>query len=150
MTTPPSGGRNQISSLPPVWGRGVFWRKYIKVPYRGGSGVFLFFVLWKLQKNFNFMKITFDWITENQTGKGGYKRNQLKAIGVDWPPRTGWKHRAVGLEISEEQQNIFESFSSKGSSNWNITIGKNFKLSGDCVGCCEPWEICNWPCPDAI
>jgi hypothetical protein len=28
--------------------------------------------------------------------------------------------------------------------------GKDFKLSGDCAGCCPPWEVCSWPCPDAI
>ena len=93
------------------------------------------------------MKITFDWITENCTSAGGYKKIQIEAIGLSWPLSSGWKHRASGKEISEEKQKIFESFA-KPIGN-NRVIGNNFKLSGDCSECCVPWEVCNWPCPDA-
>ena len=29
-------------------------------------------------------------------------------------------------------------------------VGEDFHLSGDCADCCEPWEVCTWPCPDRI
>lgn len=33
----------------------------------------------------------------------------------------------------------------------SVTIrGKDYKPSGDCAGCCAPWEVCSWPCPDEI
>ena len=28
--------------------------------------------------------------------------------------------------------------------------GKHYRPSGDCAQCVPPWEICGWPCPDAI
>lgn len=28
--------------------------------------------------------------------------------------------------------------------------GRNYNPTGDCIGCCVPWEICTFPCPDAI
>lgn len=93
------------------------------------------------------MKITFDWLTKNCTRRGGYNRVQIEAVGLKWPPRHGWKNRIVGREITEQQQQLFESFSDGGIRR--IT-GKDFKLSGDCAGCCPPWEVCSWPCPDAI
>ena len=96
----------------------------------------------------SFMQITFDWITDNCTKAGGYKRIQVEAIGISWPLSSGWKNRSVGQEISEAQQKIFESFA--GPKGRNRIIGKDFKLTGDCAECCEPWEICSWPCPDAI
>ncbi len=54
------------------------------------------------------MKITREWIIAHATPKGGYTRAQLEAIGVPWPPRTGWPDRVVGIEITEQQRRIFE------------------------------------------
>jgi hypothetical protein len=54
------------------------------------------------------MKITREWIRAHATQKGGYTRAQLEAIGVPWPPQTGWPDRVVGIEITEQQRRIFE------------------------------------------
>jgi hypothetical protein len=55
--------------------------------------------------------VTFEWITKYQTKNGGYTRNQLALIGVDWPPVSGWKDRAVGLTIPDEDAEMFEYIS---------------------------------------
>ena len=94
------------------------------------------------------VKITFDWITENSTQAGGYKRKQVESIGIGWPLVSGWKHKAVGRQINDDQKKLFESFA--GSKDRNRVVGANYKLSGDCAECCEPWEVCTWPCPDAV
>ena len=31
-----------------------------------------------------------------------------------------------------------------------IMQGDLYKPSGDCAGCCPPWEVCDWPCPDSL
>jgi hypothetical protein len=55
--------------------------------------------------------ITRQWIDDNMSKRGGgWKRCQLAAIGVSWPPQRGWKERSIGLEISEEQRRSFEAF----------------------------------------
>lgn len=28
--------------------------------------------------------------------------------------------------------------------------GRLYKPSGECAECVAPWEVCTWPCPDAI
>ena len=33
------------------------------------------------------------------------------------------------------------------TSGWHT--GSLYKPSGDCTECCLPWEVCDWPCPDA-
>jgi len=55
------------------------------------------------------MKITKEWIKDNCTVKGGYTKLQLACIGIVWPPVSGWKTRAIGREITEEQRQNFEN-----------------------------------------
>ena len=54
------------------------------------------------------MRVTREWIDRFKTGRGGWTRKQLAAIGVEWPPPKGWKHRAEGTEIDEKARAIFE------------------------------------------
>jgi hypothetical protein len=54
--------------------------------------------------------VTKAWIEEYRTPKGGWKAKQLAAIGIDWPPLTGWKTRAAGTTISQDQRLTFEAF----------------------------------------
>ena len=56
-------------------------------------------------------KVTDEWITKHATVKGGYKAEQLKLIGVRWPPKKGWKRTASGKHITEEDRIKFESYS---------------------------------------
>jgi len=55
------------------------------------------------------MTLTRDYIMRHRTDRKAWTRSQLEAIGVEWPPTTGWVDRAVGREITREQQRIFEA-----------------------------------------
>ena len=50
------------------------------------------------------------WIHANRTARGGFRRNQLKALGVPWPPVAGWKERAEGMLITLSARRTFEAF----------------------------------------
>lgn len=54
------------------------------------------------------MIITNDYLEQNKTPKGAWTKKQLAAIGVNWPPKKGWKKRVIGNEITEEQASKFE------------------------------------------
>ncbi len=54
--------------------------------------------------------ITAEWIEAHATEKGGWKRRQLKQIGVPWPPPKGWKDEASGRQVGECERRVFESF----------------------------------------
>ena len=53
------------------------------------------------------MIITKELLDSAATENGGYTKKQLAAIGIDWPPRKGWKTEVIGKSISEEQAEIF-------------------------------------------
>jgi hypothetical protein len=44
--------------------------------------------------------ITDDLIKQGMSTGGGWSRAQLALIGVEWPPKTGWKIRVIGDRIS--------------------------------------------------
>jgi hypothetical protein len=52
--------------------------------------------------------ITDIWLIEHQSKAGAWTADQLAAIGVAWPPAHGWKHRVIGLEISDDARARFE------------------------------------------
>ena len=49
------------------------------------------------------MKLTYEILMECRTPRGAWRRVQLAAIGVDWPPVKGWVNRVVGMELTDEQ-----------------------------------------------
>jgi hypothetical protein len=51
---------------------------------------------------------------------------QLEVVGVDWPPRNGWKNLIIGKKISIEDALRFKNYANKYSSNKN-TIKKSNK-----------------------
>jgi hypothetical protein len=58
------------------------------------------------------MKITREWIKEHSTPKGGWTADQLKCLGVSWPPQHGWLQSLIGKEIDAETADKFEWFGS--------------------------------------
>ena len=40
-------------------------------------------------------KVTREWIHAFKTGSGGWRRAQLAAIGIAWPPEHGWIERCL-------------------------------------------------------
>ena len=55
------------------------------------------------------MIITKDWIHAHKTPAGAWNSSQLKALGIKWPAKKGWQNGLVGTEITDAQQQAFES-----------------------------------------
>jgi HNH endonuclease len=53
-------------------------------------------------------KITRGWIHQYQSPNGGWSQEQLKAIGVSWPPPEGWISMVEGRVLSDEMRRGFE------------------------------------------
>ena len=47
-------------------------------------------------------EITNDFIVAGMSGNGGFNYAQLKLLGVETPPQTGWKERIIGTKIPRE------------------------------------------------
>ena len=60
------------------------------------------------------MKITERLIQEHKSWRGGWKRRQIEALGLEWPLHKGWIARAEGKEVTEEQFNQFIQFGLEG------------------------------------
>lgn len=41
----------------------------------------------------NMIEVTQELIERGQSGAGGWNQDQLKILGVDWPPQHGWRRR---------------------------------------------------------
>lgn len=48
------------------------------------------------------MKLTRESIEAGKTDNGGWTGEQMRVLGVEWPPTKGWTHRLIGKEVSEE------------------------------------------------
>jgi hypothetical protein len=46
-------------------------------------------------------------IEASRTGNSGYRKKQLLALGVGFPPKSGWIERLIGTEVSDEQYERF-------------------------------------------
>ena len=56
--------------------------------------------------------ITDKWLVENATPPSNgtaWTKAQLAVIGVNWPPKNGWKKRVVGKKISVEDALRFKN-----------------------------------------
>lgn len=53
--------------------------------------------------------ISSEWIHRYASDAGGWNRKQLEAIGVSWPPSSGWIARLAGKELSDQRKVLFES-----------------------------------------
>ncbi len=49
------------------------------------------------------MKVTLELIEEMRTKRGGFSGAALKVFGGSTSPKKGWKHRAVGMEVTSAQ-----------------------------------------------
>ena len=57
------------------------------------------------------MIITEEWIVKNKTPNGGYNKKQFEILGIQYPPKKGWKDEIIGLELSEKKVKDFENVS---------------------------------------
>ncbi len=46
------------------------------------------------------MKITKSFLLDNRTKSGAWTREQLRIIGVNWPPVKGWQGLIAGKELT--------------------------------------------------
>lgn len=53
-------------------------------------------------------KITSEWINSNKTEKGAWTRKQILALGIEWPPKSGWIQALNGELITSEAARKFE------------------------------------------
>ncbi|WP_041377845.1 hypothetical protein [Polaromonas naphthalenivorans] len=49
------------------------------------------------------MKLTHELLMQYRTPAGLWRKVQLQALGLDWPPLKGWIQRVVGMELTDEQ-----------------------------------------------
>lgn len=55
------------------------------------------------------VKITYDYLDKHKTAKGAWTKKQIESLGVNWPPRSGWKQEIVGEFLTQEQARSFEA-----------------------------------------
>lgn len=53
-------------------------------------------------------QVTEAWIREHSTANGGWTRDQFEAVGVAWPPKSGWIKAITGKMISDRERERFE------------------------------------------
>ncbi|MDC0637477.1 hypothetical protein OAP25_02130 [Flavobacteriaceae bacterium] len=46
------------------------------------------------------MKLTKQFLLDNRTKSGAWTREQLRIIGVNWPPVKGWQSLVAGKELT--------------------------------------------------
>lgn len=61
--------------------------------------------------------VTVELIAAGASPGGGYTREQLAVLGVDWPPPKGWKARVIGQPISEDDAGKFVNLRKTTSTN---------------------------------
>ena len=49
------------------------------------------------------MKLTHDLLMQYRTPAGLWRKVQLDALGLSWPPPHGWIKQVVGMELTERQ-----------------------------------------------
>lgn len=51
--------------------------------------------------------VTRQFVHSGKTAAGGWTASQLKLIGIEWPPESGWINRTEGNEISKADADTF-------------------------------------------
>lgn len=59
------------------------------------------------------LKITTQMIEASKSPSGGWDKNQLKLIGVPWPPPKGWKSEVVKIEHDAKSIEMFIAWHKK-------------------------------------
>jgi hypothetical protein len=44
----------------------------------------------------------------HQSKRDGWTADQLRCLGIEWPPARGWKFRVIGKTISDDAKARFE------------------------------------------
>lgn len=52
--------------------------------------------------------VSLNWLQRHKTPNGGYRKAQLAALGLGWPPERGWQAGQVGRFIPADRAKAFE------------------------------------------
>lgn len=55
------------------------------------------------------MLLTKDYILKHRTKAGSWTKSQIEALGLKWPPKSGWIKKLEGRFIGKYQMGVFES-----------------------------------------
>lgn len=94
------------------------------------------------------MKLTKEIIFKGRSQNGGWSRNQVRLLGLDWPLEKGWIDRLVGTELAQEK--VDEFLGIRDAHVKNKTRKPVDDISSGCNCGLPPWELCRPDCPHAI
>jgi len=83
-------------------------------------------------KNYVFLKKEkidddiFEVLESGKSRNGGFSHEQLRILGVDWPPQRGWKSKIK--DLSEEQIKIFISLKNQHLKGGNLDVKINRRI----------------------
>lgn len=81
--------------------------------------------------------VTDDWLLKYRTPRGGYTREQLACIGVNWPAQRGWKEHVLNMHITDLAARRFERLSGQGQADLiGAPVVAGVEVWTD--GACEP------------
>lgn len=61
------------------------------------------------------MEVTAEFFAAGESAAGGYTRQQVQLLGLNWPPPKGWKKAVIGSVISDESAAEFLQLAGTGS-----------------------------------
>ena len=73
--------------------------------------------------------ITEAWLIEHQSKTSAWTADQLAAIGIEWPPPRGWKHRVIGKPIIDQQKTRFEMAMRSRQARASTALERNMDFS---------------------
>jgi hypothetical protein len=53
------------------------------------------------------VRVTEDFLLAARSARGGWTSEQLRILGVDWPPVKGWKRLAIGRTLTAQEARDF-------------------------------------------
>lgn len=62
--------------------------------------------------NFEMVTLTEGDLRAGASERGGFNREQLAAIGVEWPPARGWLKELVGTQLPALSLSAFQALKS--------------------------------------
>lgn len=74
-------------------------------------------------------EITDDFIVAGMSGNGGFNYDQLRLLGVETPPKSGWKNRIIGKMIPKSVAQKYLDM--KGKSKKVVQKEKNKQIQAE-------------------
>ena len=72
-------------------------------------------------------RVTNEWLLENRTKRGGYTKNQLNLLGIEWPPIADWKISIIDKDVDIIKAKEFEKIANKTKENEIAVLSMNTK-----------------------